>query len=111
MEQQNYTNGATIKVDSDVLRTKAEQVRTLNRQQQQLWDEIKKLFSGTNAYWQGEGAELFRKSASDFNGDIDDFFRTWEDTAVKLEQIAGVYTEEISANTDTAGALPTDVLK
>ena len=101
----------TFTVTPDELRVKAEDVRKFNKTISAQWSDIYRRCKDTVRYWNSDGADAFRNTGNLLNQLLDQFFEKWEDVAVRLEKIAGVYDEAENQATAATEQLPCDILK
>ena len=64
----------------------------------------------TVACWTGEAGEKYRQMFDKFKPDMESILKEWNDHAIKLGTIAGVYEESEKTNAEGAKGLPDDVI-
>jgi len=106
-------NATTVKVrvDSDVLKVQAGEVRRQIAEFATAWAEIKRLADGTKAYWNGDAADACRKEFSQYDPSIEQMTAELSEIVTKLEQIAQVYEQVEEAVTGSVSPLPSDIIK
>lgn len=80
---------ANIKVDPDVLRQKAKDIRTYKQQHDDAITKLNTLVSGLDAEWVGTAKTNYVTSYNEFKSTFDRFSAQMEEMAKKLEVKAG----------------------
>lgn len=102
--------GGTVKVTTEVLVSKADEVKTKLDQMQRLLDTIEETVAHTKGYWLGEAAEVHRQMYEDQKEAIAEIMKRLNEHPVDLKQMAGVYSQAEAAIKSIAESLPADIL-
>lgn len=100
----------TIIVDTLVMKSKADEVRTLGNKVKQEFQTMSDLISKTSSYWIGEAGDLHRKLYNDHKDDIDQMIRRILEHPTDLEAMAGNYETAENTNVNTAQLLNADII-
>ena len=101
----------TLKVDPEVLISKASEFDSTRTQLMALIEEMRSKVASLNASWTGETADTFREKFAQLDDDIEYINGRIIEHVSDLNEIAEVYRNSGNANTTTASGLPTDTLK
>lgn len=74
-------------------------------------DKLQETVRQTNAYWQGQGSEHYRKETAVLMGVLKEIMDPIKKQPLSLLKISGIYKEKETENTEIAGSLPVDILK
>ncbi len=99
-----------VKVTTEELVNKADDVTNKIKKFKTSFEEIKKLMEGTSAYWIGEAGDLHRELYNKQVDDVDEMIKRLEEHPKDLCEIAGVYVSTETANNDIANQLSGDVI-
>jgi len=99
-----------IKVSPEILNAKAQEVTGEIGQMKQLFSDIQDYVKKTQFYWIGEAGNLHRKMFEEKKEDIDTMIKRLEDHPRNLQQIAGVYEETESAQTDQSNVMSSNLI-
>lgn len=102
--------GGIVKVSTETLVSKADEVKTKLDQMQTLWDTIETTVNHTKGYWLGEAAELHRQMYEEQKESIAEIMKRLNEHPVDLKQMAGVYSQAEAAVKSIAESLPADIL-
>lgn len=99
-----------IKVKPDDLRYTAGNVqKTLSTFQTQ-WGDLIRLVEQTRSYWVGKGADAKRSEVSIMEKDVERMISRMSEYPPDLMEMAGLYDNAESTNTNRIGMLPIDVI-
>ena len=99
-----------LKVDTQQLKTTANEVRKQIRTMRQDFESLQTIVSRSSYYWQGQVADEYRKAFSEQKEPTDEAFQRLNKIPDNLERIAGIYEETENKTQETASALPTDFI-
>lgn len=101
---------ALLKVDTQQLKTVANEVRKQLRTMRQDFESLQTIASRSSYYWQGQVADEFRKAVDEQKGPTDEALRRLSKIPDDLEMMAGIYEGTESKAQKTASTLPTDYI-
>lgn len=102
--------GFSVKVDTSVLRTAAEDVRNLTRTLQADFDELQDRVRQTSRYWAGAAGDQYRKEFDGEKKETSEILSLLGKYPTDLLSMAGIYEDTESRNTQETSALPSDIL-
>lgn len=99
-----------IKVDSTVLKTKADAVSAGIRQMEECFEQLETIINRTSYYWIGEAGDLHRKLYKDRKQQIEEMMKRLKEHPKDLVTIAQTY-ETVEAEVQSIAAeLPGDII-
>lgn len=99
-----------IKVNSDVLLSKAEEVSGLINTVSKAFDEMKDIISNTNNYWIGEAGNAHRRKYTEKQEKINEGIRRLKENVTDLRTMSGVYTQAEAEAMSEASKLISSVI-
>lgn len=99
-----------LKVDTQQLKTTANEVRKQIRSMQQDFESLQTIVSRSSYYWQGQAADEYRRVFAEQKDPTADAFRRLGKIPDDLEKMAGIYEGTETSLQETAGNLPTDFI-
>ena len=102
--------GITVKVDPNVLRSTASEVRSLTKALQNDFDELQNCVKQTSRYWVGAAGDQYRREFDAEKQETSEVLTVLGQYPTDLLSMAGIYDEAERVNTRTSSALPTDIL-
>ncbi len=103
-------NAYKIRVDSDVLKAKADTVSGLVGDLESQFEELKRVIERTSDYWIGEGGEAKRKKYVNQQTTIEEMINRLRKYPGDLLQMAGIYDEAEDELIQAPQSLSTDVI-
>lgn len=100
-----------IKVSTEVLKAKADEVSAKISNMKNYFEEVEGLISGTNGYWIGEAGDLHRKLYNDQKEKIEEIFKRLEEHPKDLLTIALNYEDVEARVEEISTALPGDIIE
>jgi uncharacterized protein YukE len=101
---------SSFKVDSDVIRAKAQNVQVKINEIKNAFDEMEQSVNRTNQYWIGEAGDAHREYFKSRKDDIQTLFRRWNEEVSDMYQMASVYSQTEAEVEALAEDLPFDVI-
>lgn len=95
---------ASIKIDSSVMRDKANSLQTVAKEIKGFTDEMTQEINKLSAYWEGNVAETTVKKFNALNDDFDERFNTINQYADFLNKAADEWDKVNTANQQNADA-------
>ena len=99
-----------IKVDSTVLRDKADAVRKSINLMEEQFMQLEQLVNKTSYYWIGEAGDMHRKTYKDQKQNIEDMLKRLKEHPADLVAIALNYEETEAQLQSLAAELPGDII-
>ena len=99
-----------LKVDTNVLRTTASEVKSLTRTLQNDFDELQNCVKQTSRYWVGAAGDQYRREFDAEKKETSELLKVLGQYPTDLLSMAGIYDEAERTNTQISSALPTDIL-
>lgn len=99
-----------LKVKTDVLISKSDEIRQSIRVIEKNFNEIDKIITGTKKYWQGDASDAHMQQYQKMKEDFATIVKRLMEHPTDLEKMAGVYKEAEEAIEQIAVSLPTDVV-
>lgn len=104
------TGDVQIKVDSTVLKAKADSVSDSIRQMEEGFDRLETIINRTSYYWIGEAGELHRNMYKEQKEQIEEMMRRLKEHPKDLVTIAQTYDTAEAEIQVIAAELPGDVI-
>ena len=103
--------GIRIVVKTEQLKTAAERVRSEVRNVRKAFAQLETTVNNSSSYWQGKGNQEYKQVVARKTERVNTALTAFEENAVDLEMIAGIYEEtESSAVNSVQAYLPEDVI-
>lgn len=102
---------ATIKVSTDVLRAKAEDVSKLVSELENVYSSIERKISTTSTYWIGDAGEQHRNMYKEQKDEVKNMVRRFREHTVELIEMADVYDGVERAVKELGNTLQGDVIE
>lgn len=99
-----------VRVNTAVLKTKADDFRALTVVLQKDFAEFQRLVDHTRGYWAGQAADQYRRSFAEKQTVTDMVLHRLEKYPRDLLTMAGLYEQNESRQTNTASALKTNYI-
>lgn len=105
----NYA-GLSLKVSPEALKSTAQTAQSRIDKMAQIFDSVGQLVARSQGYWQGEAADVHRKSYEELKADIELALNRLREHPKDLLEMAQVYDTGEQGALELAAALPSDVL-
>ena len=105
------TGAVQIKVDPQLMRSQAEEVRRLGTDMQNRFKELETIMGRTKNYWIGDAGDLHRKIYDERKNDIEMMLKRLREHPDDLMQISANYDEAERVNVSNIAPLPGDVIE
>ena len=102
--------GVQVKVDTNVLRSTASEVRSLARTLQGDFDDLQNCVKLTSRYWVGAAGDQYRREFDAEKEETSELLTLLSKYPTDLLSMAGIYDEAERLNTQSNSALPSDIL-
>lgn len=102
---------ATIKVSTDVLVTKAQEVTQRINSMSNCFDDLETVIGRTSYYWIGEAGDMHRKLYQEQKEDVAEMMKRLKEHPKDLIAIAQNYSEAEKSVTEVANILSGDVIQ
>ena len=99
-----------IKVNSTVLRDKADAVTKSIKQMQEQYDQLEQIVNKTSYYWIGEAGDMHRETYNEQKPKIEEMLKRLKEHPVDLVAIAQMYENVESELQSIAAELPGDII-
>lgn len=99
-----------LKVDTQQLKTIANEVRKQIRTMRQDFESLQTIVSRSSYYWQGQVADEYRKAVAEQEEPTNEALQRLSKIPDDLERMAGIYEETENKAQETANTLPTDFI-
>ncbi len=102
--------GVEIRVQPDILNSKAAEVSAAIAQMEQLFESVQSTAARTRYYWIGEAGELHRKMFEDQKDDIVKLLARLKEHPVDLQKIAQAYVDTEQKLTEAASQMSSNLI-
>ena len=102
---------ARIKVNTQVLKQKAEEFTVSLNSLRLECDELDSVFNGTKNYWRGDAADRQRTIYAEYKQELYAILNRLQEHPADLKQMAGIYEGAENSNVQTVLNLPKDVIQ
>lgn len=102
--------GIRLKVSTDALKAKAEEISGQIRNIDGGWKQISVLIRGSQSYWQGDAGNQYRKYLKKNDEDVKKLLKRLQEHPIDLQRMAGIYVEAEQEAKQAASVLPDDVI-
>ena len=99
-----------IKVNTQVMETKAKQISNEMKQFERLWRNLQATAEGTKDYWEGDASVKHQKHLKAAAGDVEIVIKRMNKHHIDLLKMAGIYEKTEAKSKQAANSLPADVL-
>lgn len=94
---------AKFRVDSEVLSSKAKEVRNIKEEHKSAIDKLTSLVNGLSEIWEGQAQQTFVTSFEGMKSTFAQFEQSLENYAVALDKDAAIYAQAESEATSASG--------
>ena len=99
-----------IKVDTDTLALRADAAEKKIRDLRERFDRIEQIVQNSVSYWEGDGNDAHRREYREYQDDISEMLKRFQENITDLRSIAGIYREAQENATELGNDLPADVI-
>ncbi len=103
-------NSVIIKVDTNVMIAKANEVEEKTKEMKKQLAEVEQMIRESGNHWLGEAGEQHRNQFYTRKADVDRLINNLAQHPVHLREAANIYSGLASENDQIQQALPTDVI-
>lgn len=104
------TGDVRIKVNSAVLKDKAQNVSNSIRNMENCFEQLETIINRTSYYWIGEAGDMHRRIYKDQKPQIEEMMKRLKEHPIDLVTIAQTYENTESAVQSIAAELPGDII-
>lgn len=101
---------AIIKVDTDVMVKKAEEIKKQVKEIQKNWDNIKSAITNSKSYWEGAASEKHGNLLEKEKEEVENVIKRLSEHPSDLLQMAEIYVSSEEAGEEIANELPSDII-
>lgn len=103
-------SGISFRVTPEELNGKAAQVQQLVNEMRARFDSLDEKVASSRSFWRGDAADGYREQYAALTDDTERLLAALEQYAVKLNTIAGNYTQAENTVQEELDTLPADVI-
>lgn len=100
-----------LKVNSSVMRAKAQEIQNRVMTMEQRWNQIKNTITRSKGYWAGDASNKHQEYLKEIEGDIEKILKRIKEHPQDLLKMAGIYEKAETEVNSLAGALPDDIIQ
>ncbi len=99
-----------IKVDTATLEIRANAAENKIIALRRRFDRIEQIVQNSTVYWEGKGNEAHRREFREYQDDMSEALKRFQENVTDLRRIAGIYREGQETATELGQDLPGDVI-